>query len=1128
MRKHLFVTLLLTCGLPFGYGFSAFAEPAPQTQNQNVATITGTVLDENNEPVIGASVMQKGVKTNAVTTNFEGNFVIKVAPGTPLRISYVGYKTEDIAAANGMTVYLQPTTEQLDQLVVVGYGTQKKANLTGAVSTVDVAKTMEGRPYQDLNRALQGAVPGLTITTASGDLAEASQMRIRGMGTLSSSNAAGGKPLIVVDGIEMDDFSHLNTQDIESISVLKDAASTAIYGTRAAFGVILIQTKGASERKEKISVKYSNNFGWDQATYLPDYPDVPSQLRAGIAGVKRANGGRAEGFGINYDELLPYAEAWLEQNGDIRLGYQEMRPYVDENNVGDYCGPNGKALYYANWDVAGILFNNAAPSNSHNLSISGTTGKTNYYMNFAYDGKQGLYNFNPDKMRKYNASINLSTKLTNWLEAGARINFARRTYSRPNTYWSNQLQTVWRWGSWFGPWGTIDGNDFRLISDRKEARTRTTVTDFLRMTAYLKANITKDLVLNADFTYWTRTQNGKGGDGYVSGINQWNRDIEPSIIVSPANSYTDRSNSKQNVWNMNVYATYNKTWNDVHNFTAMVGVNAQAERREGFGVQKTNLYNLDLPELNLAAGALTLLNNNFVFNNHKAYAGYFGRVSYNYNDTYLLEVNARYDGSSSFPGGKKWAMFPSVSAGYRISQEKFWEPIRDWASNAKIRFSYGEVGNEDISLYTYRSLIDLRSVATSYWVDKQGGQKLTMFNMPTLVSSDLTWERIRTTDVGADFGFLDNSLNVTFDWYQRTNSNMLAPVMELPAVVGADAPVENAGSLRTRGWELSIGWNHSFGDWMVYANASISDAKTVVTKWDNDNPLINSNYTGKVYGDIWGFETDRYFTTDDLGADGKLDYITAKNPNGKVADQTDMQLGTFVYGPGDIKYKDLNGDGVIDAGKRTKDDHGDLKVIGNTLPRYEYSFRIGGAYKGFDLDLFFQGVGKRDVWSTSPFNFPLMRLADLTVYKGQTDYCVYDPENGIVDIDQSHRYPALYAGNEGAGRWSEIGNGRNNYYPQTRYLTSMAYLRLKNVTFGYTVPVDITKKFYVQNLRVYFSCNNPCLLYKGNDLPVDPEVNAAQGYTAATGTNISGNAALLWGRNVPMTRTFSFGLQVTF
>ena len=1112
MKKHLFVTLLLACGAPI-----VGTMPLAAQQKQTVASIVGTVIDENDEPVIGASVVPIGASNVGTSTDIDGKFSLRVKAGTKIRVSYIGYRTVDLVAANGMSVKLERSDEMLDEVVVVGYGTQKKVNLTGAVSTVDVAKSLEGRPQQDVAKALQGAVPGLTITVASGEIGDNAKMSIRGLGTLSSGTQ-GGKPLIVVDGIEMDDISYLNTQDIESISVLKDAASSSIYGTRAAFGVILIQTKGAS-KVDRVSVKYSNNFAWDGATYLPEFPSVPEQLKAGIAGIKRATGGRAESFGMNFDELLPYAELW-EQQHNGPAGYREMKEYVDDSNVGDYRVVNGAAFYYANWDVADIWFNNAAPSQSHNLAINGTSGNTNYYLNFGYDSKEGLMNFNPDKLNKYTASMNITSQIKPWLQVGGRFNFSRRIYSTPNTYWTNHLNTVWRWGSWFGPWGTIDGEDFRLIADRKCARTRKNTADYLRMTAYIKADITKDLTLNGDFTYWTRSVNEGGGDGYVYGINSWARATTPSYIISKANSYTDRSNQKYNTWNFNVYANYNHTWNDVHNFGVMLGANAQSERYDYFYVSRSTLLDTNLPELNLATGDPQVSSAAY----EKAYAGYFGRLNYNYKDTYLLEVNGRYDGSSSFPSGKKWAFFPSFSAGYRMSQEAYWEKLQDVVNNAKLRVSYGEIGNEDISNYSYYPTISAVSKGYTYWVDGVDGNKINQFYMPSLVSSNLTWERIRTTDVGLDLGFLQNSINVTFDWFQRTNANMLAPATTLPDVVGASSPVENAGSLRTRGWELAIGWNHRFGDVSVYANASIADAFTVITEWNNDSRVLNTNYSGKHYGDIWGFETDRYFTEADFdgqNADGSWNYKKG------VADQTGLQLGTFVYGPGDIKYKDLDGSGVIDGGKGTADDHGDLKVIGNTLPRYEYSFRLGAAWKGFDIDLFFQGVGKRDAWAITPFNFPLLRSADLTLYKNQTDYVVYEPSEGKTAIDQSARYPRLYAGNEGGGTVSGIENGRNNYYPQSKYLIDMSYLRVKNITLGYTLPQNLSKKAYIENARVYFSCTNPFLIYKGHDLPIDPEVNSGQGYASTYGNKTS-NQSLYWGRAMPVTHTISFGLQVTF
>lgn len=1116
MRKHLLATLLLAFGLPFVGSFAAYADPEPQRQSQNTVTITGTVFDENNDPIIGASVVQKSVPANAAVTDFDGNFTLRVKPGEILRVSFVGYGSVEVAAQQSMTVYLQPTSEVLNELVAIGYGSQKKANLTGAVATVDVARTMDSRPYQDITNALQGAVPGLTITFGTGDLNASSNVRIRGIGTLS--NSAMGSPLYVVDGVEMSDISYLNPQDIESISVLKDAASSAIYGTRAAFGVILIKTKGA-KKGEKVSVRYTNNFGWSQATMLPEYGTVPDQLRAAIYGAQRANIS-TKVFGVDIVNLLPYAEAWQQQYGG-KLGHVEMRPYVDANNVGDYRVIDGVAYYYANWDINGILFNNAAPSMNHNVTLNGTSGNTNYYLTFGYDGKEGLIKYHPEKRTRYNVSANINTMVTSFLEAGARINWTRTNFYKANTYSSNPLRNVYRWGSFAAPLGTIDGYNFRTISDYEDARTRKNVADLLQMTAYLKANITKDITLNGDFTYWTRNINEKGGDGFVYGINEWDNQITPSYIYDPANvSYTERLNEKYDTWNFNIYANYDKTWNDVHNFGAMLGVNVQNEQYEKFGVSRSYLQDLSTPMLNLATGTPSV--NNRVAAYEKAYAGYFGRLTYNFRDTYLIEFNGRYDGSSSFPGGNKWAFFPSVSAGYRISQEKFWEPLTKAWSNAKIRASYGEVGNENINNYSYYSTI---AAATSYWVTGQDGDKLSANAMPSFVNQDLSWERIQTTDVGLDLGFLNNSINVTFDWYQRTNANMLAPSNNPPTALGTGSPVANVGSLRTRGWELSIGWNHTFGDWMVYANAGVSDAYTEITKWSDESNLINSNYTGKRVGEIWGFETDRYFTEADFaGKDANGKWIYAPG----VADQTFIAGGgEFEFGPGDIKYKDLDNSGTIDGGDGTIDKPGDLKVIGNTLPRYEYSFRVGGAWKGFDLDIFFQGIGKRDLWAVSAMNIPLVRTADLAVFKNQESYNVYDPANGVINISEDNAYPCMFAGNDGNGAIAGLWAGCNNFYPQSKYLINMAYLRLKNITFGYTLPAHITKKAYIQNARIYFSCNNPCLLYRGSKVPFDPELGVGQGQTLTTDVTTSGNGIYV-GRAIPVNRTFSFGVQVTF
>lgn len=1117
--------------LASGLTGSSYAMATPPTQSQSVTQsstiIKGQIVDAEGEPILGATVVELGT-TRGTVTDIDGNFTINSHANAKLRITYVGYKTVETKAVNGMKVVMQNDNAQLDEIVVVGYGQQKKVNLTGSVTNVDIEKTLGGRPEQDVAKALQGAVPGLTITNTSGDINSQPTMQIRGLGTLS--NDATSNPLVVVDGVPVDDLTMVNAADIATISVLKDAASTSIYGSRAAFGVILITTK-EGKKGEKVSVKYDGHFAWDRATVLPDYPDVPSQLEAAMIGAKRTDGSDPELFGMYFSQMLPYAKAWKEQHSG-KKGYSEMKPFQSMDNVGDYYFNGNQPFYYADYDIQDIWYNKAAPSQSHSVSLNGSSGRTSYYTSFSYDYKQNLMKFNPDKLSRYNFTTNLKTDVTDWLTVGTRVNFVRRSFSKADS-WNNVYQYLWRWGSFFIPSGYMyDENgeklDYRVVAMQKQAARKTTVHDQARFNAYAIAHITKDLTFNVDYTYQIDNYNYKTSDHSVYGMN-WSG-VTPTYIVGTSSSNTTRENIKQNRWTANAYLNYNHTWVDAHNLGVLVGVNGERFKSDEMWANRTHLYNEDYPELNLAYGEMkdaTISS----YTRDRSTAGYFGRINYDYKGIYLLELNGRYDGSSRFPAGDKWAFFPSMSLGYRFTEEGYWKNLHDVISNGKLRFSYGEIGNEAIGDNMFISTISPIGQSKLYWLDKNGN-KLNQFQLPDWVSSSLTWERIKTTDIGVDLSFLNDDLSLTFDWYQRTTNDMLAPGKAIPDVAGASAPFTNAGSLRTRGWELSLSYRKQINkDLNVYGTFNIGDSKSKVTKWNNDSKLIGhtggivtaSNarmyaYEGETWGDIWGFETDRYFTEDDFNG---------KDANGKwiykdgVADQTGIQTDNFVFGPGDIKYKDLDGNHVIDGGKGTADDHGDLKVIGNTLPRYEYSFHLGGSWKGIDLDLFFQGVGKRDMWTQSSFVFPLMRDADKALYANQTNYNVYDPANGIINISQSNRYPCLYSGNEGSGNVTGLASigGEHNYYPQTKYLVNMAYLRLKNVTIGYTLPASITKKVYMEKVRFYGSVNNLCLLYNGaKDYPVDPEMNAGQG-SLSYGT---------WGRTFPITRTWSVGVQVTF
>ena len=1051
-------------------------------------TANGVVVDAQGQPVPGASVIVKGTATGTMT-DINGQFSISVRSGATLEISCLGYATVEAAAKANLRIVLQEDSEYLDDVVVVGYGTQKKANLTGAVSTVDVSKTLDSKSTSSVGKALQGAVPGLTILNTSGDINAEPSIVIRGIGTLSNKGTS--TPLYVVDGVPIDNISYLNPQDIATISVLKDAASSSIYGTRAAFGVVLITTKSASTI-ERAVVSYSNNFGWSQATDLPNYPTVLEQVRA----MKEANdrsGVASELFGmyIDSDHFIEMATKWQEKHGG-KSGYRKMVFGDDYDAMG----------YYADWDVQKIMFNRAAPSQNHTISVQGTSGKTNYYMSLGYNKDQSIINFNPDKVEKYNATVNVSAQVLDWLQVGARLNYSDKNYTHPYMR-GGTYQYLWRWGSFFGPYGYFEEEDGTCYDGRTMIGYRNTAgdsynrTDNLRLGGFLKADIVKGLTFNADYTFTNKTTRYKGVGLPATIYNTWSVNPQKSVLSTTTFVETDRSFFYNHV--ANAYFNYQLNLQEDHHFNVMVGANLDKSEYEYLYYERHDIMDLNMPELALSDSDYSYTHTH----THDGSVGFFGRINYDYKGKYLAEFNIRRDGSSKFPSKDQWGTFLSGSVGYRISDEAFWEPIKPYVNNAKIRASYGEVGNQEVGSDMFLETMSKKTNEVN-WLGS-GNSKYDYFTTPKMVSESLTWETIGTTNIGVDLGFLKGDLNVTFDWFQRNTKGMLAPGKALPAVIGASAAYENAGSLRTRGWELNIDWHHDFGAFNLYAIANLSDYKTIVTSWDSNN-FINNNYTGKEYGEIWGFETDRYFTS---AAD------VAASPS-----QVGLETGKFHYGAGDIKFVDQNGDNVIDWGQGTPEDHGDLIKIGNTTPRYQYSLRIGGAWNGFDMDLYFQGVGKRNMWTQSAFVMPFMRGVD-ALYSNQTSYVTAE-QVATEQIDQNAAFPALYGGGGAArGTISEdiVDLGSTNYYPQTKYLVNMAYLRLKNITIGYTLPKALTQKAKIEKVRVYVAANNLLDIINHNrGTGIDPEIN--------TGVGSYGNA--VWGRTEPIFRTYSCGLQVTF
>lgn len=1118
VKLYICLAAALCAYLPTGVNMYAARAEKPSASNvyqQTRILVSGRILDSSGQPVPGASVIEKGT-TNGVNTDIDGKFTISVKSGASLEVSCIGYETVSVAASENLSVTLREDTQFLDEVVVVGFGTQKKVNMTGSVAAVDVDKAFGSKPITDVSKGLQGVVPGLSITYNSNDLNASPTMKIRGTGSINGDNT----PLILLDGVEVPDLSFVNPDNIKSISVLKDAASSSIYGSRAAWGVVLITSKDGSAVKDKVSITYSNNFSWNQPIGLPKYitdkKGVLAQLEEGMIAQKNVDGSRIEAFGMYYDTIGKGITTWFDKySGNLS---NPVYKYGE-----DYEFIEGTPYYYRVSDPNKEIFKTSF-SQTHNLSVNGNTGKTNYNIGLGYTMNDGtLKAAKKNDVKRYNLNLSTNTQVKNWLNIGTKVMYVEKEYEYPYGYSQSKgatglLYYVMRFPAFF-PFGISDGSK---LADGTYASDSAATGEGLYF-RHGNAYVANESICSSKDQYLTLGGNVRinlapglsfYGDYTRGRYNYENRSMRQPYYVAnwsfpkkaavTTNDFLERTYVSKITNTYNAYFDYLFDIQKQHNFAIKVGANAEDLRYDSQSVKVNGVQDVEHPTLNLTDGK----NEGIVDESlrHRATAGFFGRINYNYKEKYLLELNGRYDGSSSFRTGKQWAFFSSASAGYRISEEKFWTNIKPYVPTLKVRASYGSVGNQALdSWYPYISTMATETVS---WVGTDMNQVSTT-TTPSAVNPDMTWEKIRTLDIGFDAGFFNNELNVTFDWYQRRNVGMLVAGNEIVRYAGiAVAPLENGGDMKTNGWELQIDYNHAFNkDFAIYGTFTLSDAKSEITKWNNTTGALNSWYKGKKLGEIWGFETDRYFNSSDVNPDGTLKTGTP--------DQSYLQNGSFRFGAGDIKYKDLNNDGKIDTGKGTIDDHGDLKRIGNQLPRYEYSLRVGAMLKGFDVEVLLQGVGKRDMWSTSSLFIPHAAGAQMNIFENQLDYW--------TESNQNARFPRPYI-NGAFGSLSGLpGNsGCNNFAPQTKYLNNLAYLRVKNFTVGYTLPQNLTRKIFVEKLRFYFSAQN-LFTFDHIDGVMDPECTGGSSKTYTNGMDMT-----MAGRAMPFNRQWSCGLQITF
>ncbi|ACU06317.1 SusC/RagA family TonB-linked outer membrane protein [Pedobacter heparinus] len=1110
-------------------------------------TITGTVSSADG-PIPGVSIRVKGT-TMVAQTGGDGKYAIKAAANDVLVFSYVGYTTleRNVGSSSTINVNLVADNNGLDEVVVVGFGTQKKESLTGAVSSVNVEKVFGNRPLADVGRGLQGAVPGLSIVVPSGEVGSDPIIKIRGqIGSIVGSNS----PLILVDNVEIPSIQYVNPNDIESISVLKDAASSAIYGSKAAFGVILITTKKGA-KVDGSRVTYSNNFVW-QSPFKPiDIAGIDGLEYTLDAHENMKQPGPAGGFWRIDRTSFGKIKEWQAKYGDV-VGNNDPIVYGR-----DWFWDGAQKFGYRIYDPVEAMIKDHGLSQIHNLGLNGKSGNTSYNLSVGYLGQEGMMKpAKHDDYRRFIPALTLSTKATDYLTVRGGVRYADATKRNPyslnvDAFTADPWLYLYRWSRLFPIGVQEQGED--IIDPAFSARmSNDQIRDekYLNMNLGTTINITKAWDVQADYAYSTENNLLTYSVPYVQGRTTWYgvetlRDANGQVYVDENGNITDsggmpayrfpltdhtlkantsfsQNNYRSKRSTFNVLTNYNLDLGN-HQFKFLLGSNIVAFDYSSQFSYRSNLLNNDNPQYNFALGGTEKSGGGA---NWDSQAGFFGRINYAYKDKYLFEATLRRDGSSKFPTHLRWRSYPGVSGGWVISNENFMESIKPVLSFAKLRASWGSIGDQLVPNSLYLPVMD---PFKSSWLNSSANPYYYLAT-PDPVSGDVSWQNIEHMNLGVDLRFFNNKLGITAEVFQRNTNDMIMGGDALPATFGASAPEGNYGNLRTRGWELNIDFNHQFDNGLrLSIDANLSDAVTIITKGPDyknswENRLLSSTFsTGRRYGDVYGFVTDRLFQADDFVYDANGKFVqtnivyngTSKTTNKLAGDnpvyQTYFEDGnqTLLISPGDVKFKDLNGDGYIDAGKGTNGDPGDRVVIGNITPRYQYGFRLGADFKGFDLSVFFQGVGERKIWGSGQLAIPGYFAKEGAM-----------PQAIAGDYWKPDRTGAFYP-----RAWNM--NGANEGYvmrTQSKYMLDMSYLKIKNITFGYNLPASVLKKIKLANARVYISLENFITFDNLRGLPIDPEAISGYSILRSEGNYNLGRT----GTSNPAFKSASAGLQIGF
>lgn len=1078
---------------------AAAASPAKQT-------VTGTVTDTAGKPVVGATVLVKG-GTVGTTTDVDGRFSLTIPAGSPLEVSFLGYARQEIATAGrtSLDIRLEEDAATLDEVVVVGYGTMKRRNLVGAVDQVD-SRVIGDRSNGNLARSLQGELPGLNISFSDSKPSRSASFNVRG----ETSIGAGGNALVLIDGVE-GSMDAINPQDVESVSVLKDASSTAVYGARGAFGVVLVTTK--SPKRGAPEINYNGSVTFNRRTVIPDV------ITDGLTWVnwwKDSYNGYYNGSKSllsHIDSTVPYSEAIYQElirrqadpslsrtttlEGDSMFGwaYMESTDWLD--------------LFYKDWNL----------SHEHNLSISGGNENADYYVSGRFYDMDGIYRVGDESYKKYDLRAKGSLKIRPWFKVTNNTSLAIIDQHEPKHSRNNfAVQRAINHAAMpLSPVKNPDGtwtaaaakSGYAAFSEGTSWRTNDYV--YLRNKFDVNIDLVKDvLTASADYSY--NYTNRKRMDAQT--VIEYSKKPGEILYESEAAGSNLQSVEYQTRYqSANAYLNWSPKLGDDHTFKALAGWNIEKQKYETLTIKREGFVTASKPSFGLMNGTTT---DPTVGGYIWSYVGAFFRLNYGYKGKYLAEVSGRYDGSSKFPTNSKWGFFPSASVAWRVSEEPWMKWSEEWLDNFKIRLSAGSMGNGNVDPYSYTS--EMTVVTASDIV--LGGGLPSYTTVGSTVPVSLTWEKSTTYDLGLDLDFLNNRLSFSGDYYRRYTTDMYTPSISLPSVYGTTSPKGNNAELRTTGWELSFTWRDSFklgGKPFDYSiKAMVWDNRTVVTKYENATRSLGTLkgyiqnggspsdfYEGMELGEMWGYTVAGLFRDQaDIDSSATHDFTQASDK---------------VTRPGQVKIADLDHNGNIDPGAFTADDHGDLSIIGNINPHYMFGVNLAANWNGIGLSVFLQGVMKRD-WYPSPdsgyfwgkYARPFMWVLGIHNYTDD----MYSEEKNNWDTAYWPRM-TTYQSNSSYS-WTKLLE-----IPNTRYKQNAAYLRVKNIQVDYTFPKALCQKIRLGGLKIYLSGENlftftPLHKYAPN---FDPE---ALGYD----TDFSSTAGD--GYTYPVLKSVTLGVNITF